>query len=77
MPHLSPTPLHPGLSAGEARRVANEYRTEQLEQRLTRMVQEEGMTRRDAILRLAAERGLRDPSSLYRKLKRHREGKRG
>ena len=61
------------LSPREARRAAEQHRTNTIHQRVQEMIGR-GMTKREAVTRLTEQMGLKDASAsnIYRRLKRHR-----
>ena len=58
----------------EVRRVNSEIRAEEMDRQVRGMM-EQGMTRRQAVIRIAGTLGVKNTSNIYRKLKRHQERK--
>ncbi len=62
------------LTPPEARRAVYEHKTDLME-RQVKVMMVQGLTRRQAVTRMAGLLGVKHTSNIYRKLKKHREKK--
>ena len=62
------------LTPPEARRAVHEHRTELIERQVKAMMKQ-GLTSRQAVIRMAGKLGVKNTCNIYRKLKKHREKK--
>ena len=62
------------LTPPEARRAVHEHKTELIERQVKAMIKQ-GMTSRQAVIRMAGQLGVKNTCNIYRKLKKHREKK--
>ena len=61
------------VSQAEARRIIRKQKDRNLARQVSRMM-EQGMTLRQAVMSVTEQRGMKDPSNIYRALKRHQQG---